>query len=144
MPDGIEYDQDTRRLIIGAEGSPGIPGVVENVSPEMWAYTMGDKVPVIRRWFDYRRKKPRRKRTSPLDDINPRRWTAQFDDEFLDLLNVIGRCTALEPQQDRLLTQICSGPLINVEDLDRYGLLFTGKTRRPRRSTAAGQATLDD
>jgi hypothetical protein len=43
--------------------------------------------------------------------------------ELLDLLNVLGRCVALSPEQDRLLAKIAAGPLITVEDLVTSGIL---------------------
>lgn len=58
-----------------------------------------------------------------MDDVNPTRWTAQFDDELLDLLNVLGRCVALEPHQSHLLDRICAGPLVTVTDLENEGFL---------------------
>lgn len=64
-----------------------------------------------------------RKRTSELDDINPQRGTAQFDDELLELLAVLDMCVQLEPEQDQLLEAVVSGPLVSVEDLERERVL---------------------
>lgn len=134
MPDDIDYDAATHTLILGEDTLFGPAGRIRPVSPQVWAYTVGG-VPVIRRWFDYRRRAPRqRKRTSPLDDINPARWTAEFDDELFALLNVLGRCVALEPRQSDLLDRICAGPLISVPDLHREGVFpVPGHLGRPPR-----------
>lgn len=144
MPEEIRYDIDSFGLIIGSEKPGNHSGRVENVTPEMYAYTMGDMVSVVHRWFDYRQRDPRhKKRTSPLDDINSNRWTARYDDELLDLLNVIGRCVALESRQARLLAQICSGPIIGIEDCRRAGVLPVENIHSPKRSTRAGQTLFD-
>jgi hypothetical protein len=120
-------------IIIGDEQAGHGFGVVEPVDSSIWNYSMGDGVPIVRRWFDYRRRDPRRKRrTSPLDDFNSTRWTAQFDDELLDLLNVIGRCVELEQRQAVLIEQICNGPLISDGELQRLGVFPPlGIARRP-------------
>ena len=56
MPDTIDYDPATRRLMIGK-------GYVENVTPEMWAYEVSGKQ-VLRQWFSYRQPRPRAGRSS--------------------------------------------------------------------------------
>jgi hypothetical protein len=43
--------------------------------------------------------------------------------ELLDLINILGRCVALEPCQNELLRQIAEGPQIKVEDLSIAGVL---------------------
>lgn len=54
--------------------------------------------------------------------------------ELLDLLNVLGRCVALEPRQDHLLDLICTGSLITVAELEREGILPAASAcRRPPR-----------
>jgi hypothetical protein len=93
------------------------------VRAEVWTYTVGG-MPIIKKWFSYRQPDPKyRKRTSPLDDLNPTRWTAQFDDELLDLLQVLDGCVTLEPLQADLLDRIRVGPLVTVADLEREGVL---------------------
>lgn len=124
MPDQVTYDPATQTLTILRRSAPGEGGVIERVSPAVWAYTVGGGIPVIRRWLNYRLRHPRHKRqTSLLDEINPSQWTAQFDDELLDLLNVLERCAALEPRQANLLERVCSRPLLTVADLERRGVL---------------------
>jgi hypothetical protein len=134
-PDTWEYCATTQTLIIGRDSPLCRAGRVEGVTPEMWEYNVGGGVPVIRRWLSYRQSNPRRKKhTSPLDAINPPHWTAQFDDELLDLLNVIGCCLDLEPHQAGLLDRICLGPLVTVSDLEREGVFpVHGSLRRPPR-----------
>jgi hypothetical protein len=50
--------------------------------------------------------------------------------ELLELLNVLGRCVILEPEQNSLLEQIASGPLITTEDLTAGGVLPVPRAAR--------------
>ena len=80
-------------------------------------------MPVVKHWFGYRKRKPDGTRSSPLNDIVATTWTTAMTTELLDLLNVLGRCVALAPEQDALLTKIVAGPLITVDDLTLSGIL---------------------
>jgi hypothetical protein len=54
MPDYVTYSRETQTLMIGRRGFPDDQGVIEHVSPAVWAYTVGGGVPVVRRWLNYR------------------------------------------------------------------------------------------
>jgi Type ISP C-terminal specificity domain/N-6 DNA Methylase len=124
MPEEITYDAGTRTLCIGA-------GQVRPVREEVWEYqTSGMRV--VKKWFDYRRRDPAGRRSSPLDDLNAERWTATFTRELLELLRVLTRCIELEPSQAELLDRICQGALICTADLAQAEVLPPSKsTRRP-------------
>lgn len=115
MPDAISYDPAARRLRIGA-------GHVDNVAPEAWAYEVSGKQ-VLTQWFSYRgrdRSRPiigDRRPPSPLGDIQPAGWLAEYTAELLNVLNVLGRLVRLEPRQADLLSRICSGPTISADAL---------------------------
>jgi hypothetical protein len=115
LPDTMDYDPATRRLKIGK-------GYVENVTPEMWAYEVSG-MQVLRQWFSYRRrdrKKPLigdKRPPSPLDSIQPDHWLPEYTTDLLDLLNVLGRLIAMEPEQEDLLNRVCAGPLRSAEEL---------------------------
>jgi hypothetical protein len=122
LRDVLWYDPLAQSVIIG-DAALDPPGRIDRVSPEVWEYQVGDMT-VVRSWFDYRRNEPLyKKRTSPLDNINQPRWTSEFDDELFDLLNVLGRCVALEERQARLLDRVCAGAQVTVDDLERLGVL---------------------
>jgi hypothetical protein len=96
MPDKIKYTAATNTLIVGEDTPIARAGRIEQVPPAVWEYTVGGGVPVVRKWFSYRQQnRCQKKGALALDDINPTRWTAQFDDELLALLNVLGRCALL-------------------------------------------------
>lgn len=121
LPDTLDYDPATRRLMIGK-------GYVENVTPEMWVYEVSGKQ-VLWQWFSYRRRDRSRpimgdrRPPSPLDSVQPEGWLPEYTTDLLDLLHVLGRLIALEPAQADLLERICAGPLRSAEELSAAGAL---------------------
>jgi hypothetical protein len=113
MPDMISYDEANRRLRIGS-------GYVENVPPAVWAYAVSGKH-VLTQWFSYRKRHRERpligdkRPPSPLGDIQPDRWLAEYTTELINVLHVLGRLVLLEPAQEDLLGRICAGPTIDEE-----------------------------
>ncbi|HEX3714873.1 MAG TPA: type ISP restriction/modification enzyme [Trebonia sp.] len=115
MPEGVSYDPDTETLHVGA-------GEIRPVPQRVWQYEVSG-MRIVQKWFDYRKRKPRRKRTSPLDDVNAHEWPPAFTTELLDLLNVLSLCVELEPQQAALLDRVCAAPMITVADLENAQVL---------------------
>jgi hypothetical protein len=119
MPDSINYDVNKKRLLIGT-------GYVENVEPGVWSYEVSGKQ-VLLQWFSYRkanRERPiigDRRPPSPLGNIQPDHWLAEYTTELINVLNVLGCLVDLEPAQASLLEQICSGPTIPVDELRAAG-----------------------
>ena len=113
LPQTMHYDALKRRLLIGK-------GFVENVTPAMRAYEISGKN-VLDQWFSYRRldrTKPvigDKRPPSPLEKIQPEGWLAEYTDDLLNLLNVLGRVVALEPRQADLLDRIVAGPLVTID-----------------------------
>ena len=94
---------------------------------------------VIRKWFDYRKRNPRTKWSSPLDDTITTEWPAKFTSDLLELLNVLGWCVELEPKQEASLDSICAGPLITNKDLQAARILPV-----PDQARYSPSAQLDD
>jgi hypothetical protein len=123
LPNTMAYDAAKRRLTVGQ-------GYVENVTPEMWAYQVSGKQ-VLWHWFSYRRRDRSRpiigdrRQPSPLDSIQPEGWLPDYTTDLLDLLHVLGRLIALESAQADLLSRICTGPLLSIDELSSAGA-FTG------------------
>lgn len=132
MPDVMEYDPATQRLRIGG-------GYVENVTPAVWEYEVSGKH-VLRQWFSYRRahrERPiigDRRPPSPLGDIQPDAWPAEYTTELLNVLHVLGWLVQLEPAQADLLDRICASETLSVDALSEAGALNA-------RLTGAGTAT---
>jgi hypothetical protein len=121
MPDSIDYDAGKKRLLVGQ-------GYLENVEPGIWSYEVSAKQ-VLPHWFSYRkadRERPiigDRRTPSPLGDIQPDRWLAEYTTELINVLNVLGCLTDLEPAQTALLDRVCTGPTISAEELRAAGAL---------------------
>ena len=115
MPQELRYEAVAERLWIGT-------GYIDNVSPAVWAYEVSGK-PVIAHWFSYRcldRSRPiigERREPSPLGDIQPPGWLAEYTTELLNVINILGRLLLLEPQQQAILIEICDGPIIAADEL---------------------------
>jgi hypothetical protein len=135
MPERIHHDADAQTLHVG-------DGQIRPVSPEVWEYHVSG-MRIVKKWFGYRKKKPSVKWSSPLNDIHAETWTAEMTGELLDLLNVLGRCVALEPTQAELLDAVLAGPLITVADLTDVGVLpVPPAARKPPRRPPSGDDLL--
>ncbi|SBW04968.1 putative DNA methyltransferase (fragment) [uncultured Alphaproteobacteria bacterium] len=116
FPDSISYDARQKRLHVGT-------GYIDNVPPAVWAYEVSGK-PVLEHWFSYRRldrSRPiigNRRPPSPLGDIQPKAWLAEYTTELLNVIHVLGRLIALESVQADLLERICSSPPLTKSSLD--------------------------
>ena len=92
----------------------------------MWRYEVSGKQ-VLVQWFSYRRRDRERpiigdrRPPSPLGDIQPEAWLAEYTSELLNLLNVLGWLVELEPAQAALLEKICAGPTISTGELRATG-----------------------
>ncbi len=126
MPTAIAYDPDAQTLEVGA-------GRIERVSPEVWAYEVsGWKV--VKRWFEYRKRSPRGRRSSKLDYVVPTYWRPDFTTELLNLLQVLERLVDLQPDQADLLDRICAGTQITGADLGAAAIFPPpARVRRPVR-----------
>ena len=72
---------------------------------------------VVQSWLGYRMKKRAGKKSSPLDDIRPERWTARMSDELLELLWVLESTLAMEPELEMALDKIVAGPCFTAAEL---------------------------
>jgi hypothetical protein len=83
----------------------------------MRAYEISGKN-VLEQWFSYRRRdrtKPQigdKRPPSPLEKIQPDGWLAEYTEDLLNLLNVLGRLVVLEPRQADLLDRIVAGAIV--------------------------------
>jgi hypothetical protein len=59
------------------------------------------------------------RKSSPLDDIRPERWTGEMTRELKHLLWVLEGVIALAPAQDELLGEIVAGELFLAEELPK-------------------------
>jgi hypothetical protein len=141
MPDMMEYDVAAKRLYVGK-------GYVENVSQDVWKYEVSGKR-VLMQWFSYRRRSRERplmgdrRPPSPLGNIQPESWPAEYTTELLNVLNVLGFLVELEPKQAALLDEICAGPTISQDELRAAGALDV-PAKAARKTNSAGPGLFDD
>lgn len=128
FPDRMEHDAATRRLKVG-------DGFIDNVPRAVWEYEVSGKQ-VLVQWFSYRRRDRSRpivgdrRQPSPLGNIQPDGWLADYTTELMNVLHVLGRLVALEPRQADLLSRICDGPLLSADDLRAGGAFDASGTGR--------------
>jgi hypothetical protein len=83
-----------------------------------------------------------RRAPSPLGDIQPAGWLAEYTTELLNVLNVLGRLVLLEPKQADLLARVCAGPTIPAETLRDALAEYPVAVSRRKSRVAAGQGDL--
>lgn len=105
----VRHDDTKQELHVGE-------GIIGNVDPRIWAYEVSG-LRVVRSWLGYRMRERSGRKSSPLDDIRPERWTWEMSKELLALLHVLEGVIALEPAQATLLGEIVAGPLFLAADL---------------------------
>ena len=118
-PESFRHDGAARTLHVGG-------GAFAPVAPEVWGFEVSG-LEVVRSWLRYRMKKGAGRKSSPLDDVRPERWTARFTTELLELLWVLEATVALQPEQARLLDAVAAGGCLRAGDLPSA----PGPARRP-------------
>ena len=108
-PETFSYTDTTRTLHIGE-------GAFAPVTPEIYEFEVSG-LKVVQSWLKYRMKKGAGRKSSPLDDIRPARWTSAFTTELLELLWVLEATVAAYPEQESLLKAIVEGACFQADDL---------------------------
>jgi hypothetical protein len=108
-PEKLEYNDVTRTLCVGA-------GQFAPVAPEVYDFEVSG-LKVVQSWLGYRKKKPKGKKSSPLDEITPDRWPSEFTTELLELLWILEATIAEYPAQAKLLSAVVKGPCFNADEL---------------------------
>ena len=107
MPADFDYDLQSQTLRVGT-------GAFVPVSKEAWDFEVSG-LRILHSWLSYRKKNRKGRKSSPLDDIRPTRWTQT--DELLLVLSIIEHTIEVTPKAAALLDQIVKGPLIPAADL---------------------------
>lgn len=105
-PDKYEYNDATRTLHVGR-------GEFAPVLAEVYNFEVSG-LKVVQSWLGYRMKSPKGKKSSPLDDIRPEKWTGQFTTELLELLWILEATIAEYPAQAKLLTAVAKKPTMRL------------------------------
>ncbi|MCY4485999.1 MAG: hypothetical protein OXF11_02655 [Deltaproteobacteria bacterium] len=102
-------------------------GTFGPVSPEVWNFEVSG-LKVVGSWLGYRMKTRKGRKSSPLDDIRPTRWTQS--DELLRLLAILEHTIEVTPAAAALLDEILASPLIPATVLPKP----TSDQRKPLRT----------
>ena len=108
-PDTFTYSDVTQILRVGE-------GEFKPVPPEVFEFEVSG-LKVVQSWLKYRMKRGAGRKSSPLDEIRPERWTSQFTTELLDLLWVLEATVTTYPEQARLLEAVIEGDCFRADEL---------------------------
>jgi hypothetical protein len=110
-PLDYEYEFEKREVRVG-------DGRFGSVASEIWEFEVSG-LKVVQSWLSYRMKVRAGRKSSPLDEIRPERWTPRMTDEFLELLWVLEATLALEPQLSAALDAVVAGECFKADELPR-------------------------
>lgn len=110
LPERYSYDESRQVLMVG-------DGEFGPVTREVYEFEVSGHM-VVQNWLGYRLKNRRGKRSSPLDEIAPSGWSANYTSELLKLLNLLSRTVDIAPYQGELLDKIVNGPTFRADDFN--------------------------
>ena len=108
-PEDFAYDPATRTLRVGA-------GEITGVDREVFEFSVSG-FDVVKSWLGYRMKAGAGRKSSPLDEIRPERWTLAMSQELLQLLWMLEHTLARYPSLANLFDRVLAGPLFLAGDL---------------------------
>ena len=108
-PESFSYNEATRTLSVG-------DGKFSPVTTEVYEFEVSG-LKVVQSWLKYRMKDGAGRAGSPLNEIRPQRWTAQFTTEFLELLWILEATVETYPEQAKLLDEVIQGDLFQADEL---------------------------
>lgn len=86
------------------------------VTTEVWDFEVSG-LKVVQSWLGYRMKKRAGKKSSPLDEIRPERWTPRMSEELLELLWVLEATLGMEADLETQLNRIVDGSCFTAAEL---------------------------
>lgn len=108
-PEEFSYNKDSQEITVGS-------GKFGPVSEDIWEFEVSG-LKVVQSWLGYRMKKRAGKKSSPLDDIRPEKWTPAMSDELLELLWVLEATLGMEPELKETLEKIVEGECFKGSEL---------------------------
>ncbi len=125
-PEAFDYSDATGTLRVGE-------GEFTPVEPEVYEFEVSG-LKVVQSWLKYRMKKGAGRKSSPLDDIRPMRWTSQFTTELLELLWVLEATVKSYPEQARLLEAVVASDCFRADEMPSA----PAEMRKPPRAIKGG------
>ena len=108
-PESFEYKPTAKEVHIGR-------GRFGPISPEVWNYAVSD-YQVVKKWLEFRMKNRKGRKSSPLDEVRPDKWTATMTKQFLEILWVLEHTIAMEVKLNNLLEKILAESIFTMDDL---------------------------
>ena len=108
-PESFRHDAEARTLHVGQ-------GEFADVAPEVFDFEVSG-LEVVQSWLRYRMKNGAGRKSSPLDNIRPERWTSEFTTELLELLWVLETTVEGYPKQQELLESVLAGDCFRADEL---------------------------
>ncbi|PKK82918.1 MAG: DNA methyltransferase [candidate division Zixibacteria bacterium HGW-Zixibacteria-1] len=131
-PEGFVFDETKKKLYVGC-------GEFSPVQREVFEFEVSG-LKVVQSWLKYRMKKGAGRKSSPLDDIRPERWTSQFTTQLLELLWVLEATIAIYPKQAKLLEDVIAGACFKAAELPKV----PERMRKPPASRKADHDLFDN
>ena len=110
-PDKFSYS-DVKEILRVGEGE------FAPVPPEVYEFEVSG-LKVVQSWLKYRMKRGGGRKSSPLDDIRPERWTSQFTTELLELLWTLEASVESFSEQARLLEAVIESDCFRADELPK-------------------------
>ena len=108
-PNDFHWDEATETLHVGE-------GTFAPVSRAVWEFEVSGLRPV-RSWLGYRMREPAGRKSSPLDEIRPREWPAEFTEELLELLWVLEHTVNMSSDSTTFFEAVLQGDVLAAEVL---------------------------
>lgn len=108
-PEEFSYNEVKQEVTVG-------DGRFGPVTLGVWQFEVSG-LKVVQSWLGYRMKNRAGKKSSPLDDIRPERWTPTMSDQLLDLLWVLEATLKMEPDLENVLDKVVSGACFTTTGL---------------------------
>ena len=105
-PDTFSYVAGEERLFVGTGSFGPIPASV-------WQFEVSG-LKVLQSWVGYRMAVRKGRKSSPLDEVRPQRWT--FSTELLELVSILQHTVQVTPVAAALLREIVDSPLMESKD----------------------------
>ncbi len=131
-PEDFQYNEMTQTLRVG-------DGEFAPVHRDVYEFEVSG-LKVVQSWLKYRMKNGAGKKSSPLDDIRPERWTSQFTTELLELLWVLEATVENYPEQAKLLEAIIIGDCFTSNELPPV----PEEMRKPPTARRSGEDLFDE
>ena len=110
-PERFTYTDTTQTLRIGQ-------GEFAPVAHDVYEFNVSG-LKVVQSWLKYRMRQGAGRKSSPLDDIRPTRWTSSFTTELLELLWVLEATLAEYHRQAQLFEAVITNNLFLATELPR-------------------------